>query len=42
MLMQDIESLDAIEPTKSKDVYVISAFRDTHDFSTVQAADEEE
>ena len=38
----NIESLEAIEPTESKDVHVISAFRDTHDFSTTQAAAEEE
>ena len=37
----NIETLETIEPTESKDVHVISAFRETHDFSTVQAAEEE-
>jgi len=37
----NIDTLEQIEPTESKDVYVISAFRETHDFSTVQVAEEE-
>ena len=36
-----IASLESIEPTQSKDSHVISAFRDTHDFSEVQVAEEE-
>ena len=31
----NIESVAQIEPTESKAAAVISAFRDTHDFSTV-------
>ena len=37
----NIESLTEIEPTQSKEAAVISAFRDTHDFSTAAAAEEE-
>ena len=36
----NIESVTQIEPTESKEPAVISAFRDTHDFSAV--VDEEE
>ena len=36
-----IESLTEIEPPQSKEAAVISAFRDTHDFSTAAAAEEE-
>jgi len=37
----NIESLAEIEPTQSTEPAVISAFRDTHDFSTAAAAEEE-
>ena len=37
----NIESLNTIEPTESKDPHVISAFRETHDFTAVQVAEEE-
>ena len=36
-----IESVAQIEPTESKEPMVISAFRDTHDFSTVATTEEE-
>ena len=36
-----IESIAQIEPTESNAPAVTSAFRDTHDFSTVAAAEEE-
>ncbi len=37
----NIESVEKIEPTESKAAEVISAFRDTHDFSAAAAAEEE-
>ncbi|MEE2812126.1 MAG: 50S ribosomal protein L18Ae [Candidatus Thermoplasmatota archaeon] len=37
-----IESVAQIEPTDSSEPTVISAFRDTHDFTTVAAVAEEE
>ena len=37
----NIETVNTIEPTSSTEPAVISAFRDTHDFSTVAAAEEE-
>ena len=37
----NIESVTEIEPTQSSAPAVISAFRDTHDFSTVAVAEEE-
>ena len=37
----NIESVAQIEPTESKEPMVISAFRDTHDFTTTAAAEEE-
>ena len=37
----NIESVDQIEPTESKEPMVISAFRDTHDFTTAAEAEEE-
>ena len=37
----NIESVAQIEPTESKEPMVISAFRDTHDFTTAAAAEEE-
>ena len=37
----NIESMSQIEPTESTAPAVISAFRDTHDFSTVDVAEEE-
>ncbi|HIH81596.1 MAG TPA: hypothetical protein HA309_04085, partial [Candidatus Thalassarchaeaceae archaeon] len=37
----NIETVDKIEPTSSTEPAVISAFRDTHDFSTATAAEEE-
>ena len=37
----NIESLAKIDPTESTAAAVISAFRDTHDFSSVAAAEEE-
>ena len=37
----NIESMSQIEPTESSAPAVISAFRDTHDFSTVDVAEEE-
>ncbi len=37
----NIDTVDKIEPTASTEPAVISAFRDTHDFSTVEAAEEE-
>ena len=37
----NIESMAEIEPTESSAPAVISAFRDTHDFSTVDVAEEE-
>ena len=37
-----IESVAQIEPTASSEPTVISAFRDTHDFTTVAAVAEEE
>ncbi len=37
-----IESVAQIEPTDSLEPAVISAFRDTHDFTTVAAVAEEE
>ena len=36
-----IESVDKIEPTTSTEPAVISAFRDTHDFSSAAATEEE-
>jgi len=36
-----IASLEQIEPTTSKEPAVISAFRDTHDFSTTASSGEE-
>ena len=36
-----IESGDKIEPTTSTEPAVISAFRETHDFSSAAAAEEE-
>ena len=36
-----IESVDKIEPTTSTEPAVISAFRETHDFSSAAAAEEE-
>jgi ribosomal protein L20A (L18A) len=36
-----IESLAQIEPTESSEPAVISAFRDTHDFTTVAVMEEE-
>ena len=36
-----IENVAQIEPTESTAPAVISAFRDTHDFSTAAAAEEE-
>jgi ribosomal protein L20A (L18A) len=38
----NIDNVAQIEPTESKEPIVISAFRDTHDFSAVAAATEEE
>ena len=38
----NIQSMDEIEPTESTEPAVISAFRDTHDFSAAPAATEEE
>jgi ribosomal protein L20A (L18A) len=38
----NIESVAQIEPTESNEPVVISAFRDTHDFTSVQAVAEEE
>jgi len=35
-----IESVTEIEPTQSTEAAVISAFRDTHDFSTAAAEEE--
>tara|TARA_B110000438_G_scaffold50881_1_gene51335 strand:+ start:2331 stop:2594 length:264 start_codon:yes stop_codon:yes gene_type:complete len=37
----NIVDITQIEPTESKEPVVISAFRDTHDFSTVEVAEEE-
>ena len=37
----NIENVAKIDPTESTEPNVISAFRDTHDFSTVEAAEEE-
>jgi ribosomal protein L20A (L18A) len=37
-----IESVAQIEPTESSEPAVISAFRDTHDFTTVALREEEE
>ncbi|MDP6906593.1 MAG: 50S ribosomal protein L18Ae [Candidatus Thalassarchaeaceae archaeon] len=37
----NIDTLAKIEPTESKDPYVISAFRDTHDFSSTTNTEEE-
>ena len=37
----NIESMAQIEPTQSSEASVISAFRDTHDFSTAAEAEEE-
>ena len=37
----NIESVDKIEPTTSTEPAVISAFRDTHDFSSAAATEEE-
>ena len=37
----NIESMSQIEPTESSAPAVISAFRDTHDFSTVDVSEEE-
>ena len=37
----NIETVNKIEPTSSTEPAVISAFRDTHDFSTATAAEEE-
>lgn len=36
-----IATVDQIEPTQSSEPMVISAFRDTHDFSSAAAAEEE-
>ncbi|MDE0707705.1 MAG: 50S ribosomal protein L18Ae [Candidatus Poseidoniales archaeon] len=36
----NIDNVAQIEPTESKEPMVISAFRDTHDFSTVAAEEE--
>ena len=38
----NIENVAKIEPTESSEPIVISAFRETHDFTTVQAVAEEE
>ena len=35
-----IESVTQIEPTQSKEASVISAFRDTHDFSAAETEEE--
>ena len=37
----NIESMAQIAPTQSSEASVISAFRDTHDFSAVAATEEE-
>ncbi len=37
----NIESMAQIEPTQSSEASVISAFRDTHDFSAAAATEEE-
>ncbi len=37
----NIESMAQIEPTQSSEAAVISAFRDTHDFSAAAATEEE-
>ena len=37
----NIESMAQIEPTQSSEASVISAFRDTHDFSAAPATEEE-
>ena len=37
----NIENLSKIDPTDSTEPVVISAFRDTHDFSSVVATEEE-
>ena len=36
----NIDNVAQIEPTESKEPMVISAFRDTHDFSTAAAEEE--
>ena len=37
----NIENVSKIDPTESTEPVVISAFRDTHDFSSVAATEEE-